>query len=166
MQLLPESSAPSDFDFIIGDWTVHHRRLNSRLTGCTDWTEFTGLSSTRRILGGFGNIEDNVLHFPEGDLCAVALRSFDRASRTWSIWWLDGTKPHALDTPVTGAFTGSTGVFYADDSLRGVPITVRFLWDANAGGNPKWSQAFSADAGVTWESNWTMEFTRRGLSSV
>jgi hypothetical protein len=68
---------PSDFDFMIGDWRVHHRRLNSRLAGCTDWTEFTGESSTRKILGGFGNVEDNLLHFPDGDVRAVAVRSFD-----------------------------------------------------------------------------------------
>ena len=27
--------------------------------------------------------------------------------------------------------------------------------------NPTWEQAFSADAGATWETNWTMEFRRR-----
>lgn len=37
---------------MIGDWQVRHRRLNARLTGCADWTEFTGKSSTRKILVG------------------------------------------------------------------------------------------------------------------
>jgi hypothetical protein len=166
MSLPDDTAAPGDFDFIIGDWNVQHRRLNSRLSGCTDWTGFTGLSSTRHVLGGFGNIEDNLLHFPDGDVRAVALRSFDRASRTWSIWWLDGTNPHVLDTPVTGAFTDTVGEFYADDTLRGIPIRVRFRWQVNAGANPTWEQAFSADAGATWETNWTMEFSRRGLPSL
>lgn len=77
--------APSDFDFILGHWTVAHRRLNSRLTGCVEWTEFTGTSSTRKILSGFGNVEDNILDFPEGSVHAAALRSFDPNSRTWAI---------------------------------------------------------------------------------
>lgn len=160
MPLPPETSAPTDFDFIIGDWRVAHRRLNQRLSGCTDWTAFDGLSSTRKMLGGFGNVEDNLLRFPEGEVRAAAFRSFDRATRRWSIWWLDGRNPHQLDTPVIGAFAGGTGVFYADDSLRGMPIKVRFTWNANPGGDPSWEQAFSPDGGASWETNWTMVFRR------
>jgi hypothetical protein len=151
---------PSDFDFMIGTWNVRHRRLNSRLTGCTEWTEFSGRSSTCKILGGFGNVEDNVLRFPDGEVRAAAFRSFDPATRTWAIWWLDGRHPHHLDVPVVGGFTGHLGVFYADDTLNGAPVRIRFRWNANPGGNPTWEQAFSGDAGATWETNWTMEFVR------
>lgn len=160
---MPTSSrtaAPTDFDFIIGDWQVRHRRLNSRLTGCTDWTEFAGTSSTRKILGGFGNVEDNVLCFPEAEVRAAAFRSFDPAAKTWAIWWLDGRAPHTLDVPVVGGFVGSAGTFFADDNLDGQPIKVRFAWHSNPGGNPIWEQALSADDGSTWEANWVMEFIR------
>jgi hypothetical protein len=153
--------APSDFDFVIGDWQVQHRRLNSRLTGCADWTEFVGTSSTRKILGGFGNVEDNVLKFPDGEIRAAAFRSFDKASQEWAIWWLDGRAPHNLDVPVVGSFAGPTGTFFASDCLDGKPITVRFIWYANAGSNPVWEQAFSDDDGKSWETNWVMEFVRR-----
>ena len=111
-------------------------------------------------MGGLGNIEDNLLGFPEGEVRAVALRSFDRTSRTWSIWWLDGRNPHQLDVPVIGRFTDAVGTFHARDTLRGAPIDVRFIWKANPGGSPTWEQAFSPDAGRTWETNWTMEFLR------
>lgn len=154
------SAEPSDFDFIIGRWRVLHRRLNERLSGCTDWTEFDGTSSTRKILGGFGNVEDNVLQFPGGEVRAAAVRSFDPRSGTWAIWWLDGRAPHSLGVPVVGRFDGPVGTFLADDSLDGRAITVRFVWRANPGGNPQWEQAFSADGGKTWEINWVMEFVR------
>ena len=71
MPLPSEPHAPTDFDFIIGDWRVHHRRLNARFANCTEWTEFSGRSSTSKILGGFGNLEDNILHFPDGAFRAV-----------------------------------------------------------------------------------------------
>ena len=151
---------PADFDFIIGDWKVRHRRLNSRLTGCTEWTEFLGTSSTRKILGGFGNVEDNLLCFPEGPVRAAAFRSFDSKSQSWSIWWLDGRAPHNLDVPVIGSFVNNVGVFYASDMLDGRPIKVRFIWHPNLDSNPRWEQAFSADDGTTWETNWTMDFHR------
>jgi hypothetical protein len=158
-----QTSPPTDFDFIIGDWHVHHRRLNSRLTACTEWTDFLGTSSTRKILGGLGNVEDNVLHFPQGQVRAAAFRSFDLESQSWSIWWLDGRVPHTLDAPVVGAFVKGVGLFYANDMLEGRPIKVRFTWNPNPGGNPLWEQAFSGDGGSTWETNWTMDFRRNAV---
>lgn len=100
MHLPAEENAPRDFDFIIGDWLVKHHRLNSRFTNCKESTEFDGLSSTVKTLGGFGNLEDNVLYFPEGSFRALALRSFCIKSDTWSIWRLDARKPTTLDVPV------------------------------------------------------------------
>ena len=155
------SKSPTDFDFMVGNWNVRHRRLNERLTGCLEWTEFEGLSTTRKILGGFGNVEDNVLHFPSGSVNAVALRSYNVDEKTWAIWWLDGRAPHNLDVPVVGQFSDARGLFFAEDVLDGKPIKVRFTWNANPGSNPTWEQAFSSDGGGSWESNWTMEFERR-----
>ncbi|MES2938822.1 MAG: DUF1579 domain-containing protein [Pseudomonadota bacterium] len=153
-----QAGAPGDFDFAIGDWSVRHRRLKERLKGSDDWVEFAGRSSTRRILGGFGNLEDNLLHLPESSYRAVALRSYDAQAGTWSIWWLDGRVPGVLDVPVVGAFRDGVGEFLADDTLDGRPIQVRFRWDARTPARPRWEQAFSADQGVSWETNWTMEF--------
>lgn len=149
-----------DFDFEFGSFAVHHRRLNSRLSGCEDWTTFEGRCITRPILGGLGNIEDNELDLPEGLYRAVALRSFDPKSGLWAIWWLDSRAPHALDVPVKGRFDGPIGLFYADDVLDGRDIKVRFTWDKRNLDEPRWEQAFSADGGSTWEINWVMRFTR------
>lgn len=155
-----DASAPADFDFIIGDWQVMHERLNARLADCTEWTAFEGRTSTRKIMGGWGNLEDNLLHLPTGDYRAAAMRSFDRETGTWAIWWLDGRAPHALDTPVKGAFENGVGLFYSEDVLEGRPIRVRFTWSVGDDGHPRWAQAFSPDSGATWETNWRMQFIR------
>ena len=55
MSVQASRSGAGDFDFFIGRWRVHHRRLNERLAGCKDWTEFDGSCETRKILGGLGN---------------------------------------------------------------------------------------------------------------
>ncbi len=154
------ASSANDFDFIIGDWRVHHRRLKERLSGCREWVEFEGSSSARKILGGFGNIDDNVLDLPDGPYRAATLRSFDPATGLWSIWWLDGRRPHQLDVPVVGRFENGTGLFYADDTLDGAPIKVRFTWSSLDTDAARWEQAFSDDGGNSWETNWTMDFVR------
>jgi hypothetical protein len=153
------SSTRNDFDFAIGDWTVKHRRLKERLSGCTDWVEFAGTMSTRKILGGDGNLEDNFLELPGDHYRAIALRSFDQQTSLWSIWWLDGRNPGHLDVPVVGGFADGKGLFYAADVLDGHPISIRFTWFAS-GTDPRWEQAFSSDDGATWETNWTMDFHR------
>ena len=155
------TSSQADFDFFLGSWIVRHRRLKERLSGCTEWVEFDGTSEAREVLGGFGNIDDNYLDLPTGPYRAVTLRSFDTAKKQWAIWWLDGRSPWSLDTPVVGAFSGGVGTFYADDTLNETSIRVRFIWTLPASDQPRWEQAFSTDRGATWETNWTMEFTRR-----
>ena len=150
----------SDFDFMMGSWTVKHRRLNSRLSGCTDWTEFPGTSTTRKVLGGLGNIEDNDLEFPAGPYRAIAVRSFDAATSLWAIWWLDGRAPHSLDKPVVGSFDGDIGTFYTEDTFDGKRIRIRFLWKKLEPNSARWEQAFCLANGSEWETNWTMDFTR------
>ena len=160
MALGSEANAPSDFAFAVGNWLVAHRRLRERLVGCTEWVDFDGEMSTQPVLGGFGNVEDNLLHLPEGPYRAIAIRSFDPKTRQWAIWWLDARAPHQIDVPVVGSFQDGVGTFYANDHLNGVPIRIRFNWFTSNPNNPRWEQAFSADGAITWETNWTMDFRR------
>ncbi len=161
MPIQLRATRPTDFDFVIGDWSVRHRRLRERLAGCTEWEEFAGEMSTARILGGFGNIEDNRLMFPEGEFRAAALRSYDPATGTWAIWWLDGRFPGRVDVPVVGRFADGVGTFYAEDSFNGAPVRIRFIWSQAGADVLRWEQAFSADQGQSWETNWTMDFARK-----
>lgn len=154
-----EKSGSGDFDFLIGSWRVRHAWLRKRLAGCDDWLHFEGSMRVSALLGGAGNVDDNVLDHPDGLYRAVTLRAFDPAAGTWSIWWLDGRHPAGLDVPVVGTFKDGIGSFYADDVYQGRPIRVRFQWIVPTSGAPRWEQAFSSDGGEHWEINWRMEFT-------
>jgi len=149
-----------DFAFLAGRWRVQHRRLALRLAGCTDWIEFAGTSRMQHALAGQVNVDDNELALPTGPYRALTLRAFDPISATWAIWWLDSRHPHHLDPPVVGRFEAGVGTFYGDDVLDGRPIRVRFLWHDITPTSCRWEQAFSADGGATWETNWVMTFTR------
>lgn len=157
----PNLEHADDFDFQIGAWAVVHRRLKDRLIGSTDWEEFAGTSVMRPVLGGNGNVEDNLLHINSGSYRAMALRSYDTATGAWAIWWLDGRAPHSLDLPVIGRFERGVGSFYADDQIDGRAVRTRFLWLRTDTESPRWEQAMSLDAGGTWETNWTMDFRRQ-----
>jgi len=150
-----------DFDFLVGDWRVHHRRLKERLADSHEWVEFEGTCSMRPLMGGWGNVDDNVLNMPTGAYRGVGLRSYDPKTGQWAIWWLDGRNPFGdLDPPVKGRFEHGVGTFYSDDMLRGKPVRVRYMWSHITPTSAQWEQAFSPDAGKTWETNWMMEFRR------
>ena len=154
--------AVHDFDFLPGTYRVHHRRLVARLAGSDEWQEFDGMSTAWPILGGAGNVDDNVLELPDGTYRAISIRTFDPSTDQWRIWWLDGRAPARLDPPVTGSFENGIGTFIGDDTFNGRPILVRYLWSNITDRTWRWEQSFSPDGGTTWEANWIMDGTRVG----
>ena len=148
-----------DWDFLVGRWSVRHRRLKERLTGCTEWEEFAGTSVNWPTLGGEGNVDDNVIELPGGTYRAVTIRALDAKAGQWLIWWLDQRYP-TIDQPMRGGFKDGVGIFLADEAFNGRPIKVRFRWSEITPTSARWEQAFSPDAGATWETNWVMHFTR------
>ncbi len=81
-----------------------------------------------KLLGGFGNGDDNSGELPAGAYRAATIRSFDPRSRTWSIWWLDARTPGSLEVPVVGGVQEGVGTFPANGTLNGQPFVVRLLW--------------------------------------
>jgi hypothetical protein len=154
-----ENDGRNDFDFLIGTWNVHHRRLIERLKGCTDWEKFEGETVDRKFLNGLGNMDENILHRKTGSVHAMSMRLFNPISKEWSIYWstdLTGS----LDVPMIGGFQDGRGEFYSQEVYDGQHIYSRFIWSKITANSCQWEQAFSIDGGKTWETNWIMEFVR------
>jgi hypothetical protein len=149
----------SDFDFWPGEWEIHNRRLRERLAGSDEWEEFEARGTAWKILDGHGNADEYRTEH-EGGFVGMSFRFFDPETRLWSIYWADSRRAGLLDPPVLGSFEGDVGVFEGDDTFDGKPIRVRFTWSGVTTPTPRWEQAFSEDAGETWETNWEMEFSR------
>lgn len=148
-----------DFAFLLGEWTVHHR---VRRAGTADeWTEFEGTCRNRTLIGGQANVEEHTFNRPPGVTHGIAIRAFDPRTHLWAIWWIDARDPHgALDPPVKGRFINGIGTFYSDQLIDGKPTRTRFIWSQITGTSARWEQAYSLDAGKTWQTNWIMEFKR------
>ena len=153
-------SQQAAFDFLVGNWTVHHRYLRRRLGGCTDWIEFPGTCSMHKILGGFANMDDGDIDHPSGRYAGVSLRTYNPEKESWSIYWLDSRYPGQIFPPVHGRFVEGIGTFEGDDMHDGRAIKVRFLWSRITPTSARWEQAFLAGDGTDWETNWIMDFTR------
>jgi hypothetical protein len=148
-----------DFDFLLGTWRVHHRRLKGRLAGSSEWEEFDTRCVAAPIWGGAGNIDELVGESPSGTLRGVTLRLFDPASRQWRLHWANADRG-ILDQPMIGGFSDGRGEFHDQELFNGRAIFVRFVWSDIRPTSARWEQAFSEDGGRTWETNWTMELSR------
>jgi hypothetical protein len=151
----PLPGSLNDFDFLVGRWHVRHRCLIRNT-----WEEFDGECSMQQLLGGQANFDENNWASPGDANQAIAIRVFDPAHDTWSIFWLDRRWPSTFGPPVIGGFDGDHGIFFGDDELDGQPIRVRFDWFIDGADSCRWEQAFSTDGGIAWETNWQMQFTR------
>ena len=150
-----------DFDFLVGHWQAHHRKLKHRLAHSQEWTEFDGTLDNQALMGGYSNVDDTVLNIPGAPYRGVALRSFDPQSQQWSIWWLDSRTPSdPLDPPMIGSFHQGLGTFYGDDTVNGKRVRARFLWSKITSTSGHWEQADSPDGGKTWETNWVQDIQR------
>ena len=155
-----ERATSRDFDFWMGKWHVRNRRLARRLAGSDDWDEFEakrGGEAAARWVGERGR----VLHRLRGRLHRHVFPVLRPESRLWSIYWATAAGP-GCSTARDRILPGDTGIFEGEDTFDGRPIRVRFTWSGVTTPTPRWEQAFSADGGNTWETNWVMEFTPTG----
>ena len=151
-----------DFDFLIGDWKAHVRRLPLRLQGSNVWVEYNGISNHKKLLDSNANFEEFDVSSPDKKLRikAQTLRLYNPESHQWSIYLVDLDKGTLDLPPVVGQFNGKRGEFYNQQTWEGRAVLVRYVWLNISPQSSRMEQSFSADGGKTWEVNWICELSR------
>lgn len=155
----PASAGQRDFDWEIGAWKTHLRRLQRPLTGSTIWVEYHGTTVVREVWNGRANLVELNVKGPAGAIEALSLRLYNPDSRQWSLNFANSATG-ALSTPAIGGFSDGRGEFYNQENLDGRPIFVRFIIECESKDVCRFEQAFSDDGGKTWEVNWIATDTR------
>jgi hypothetical protein len=155
----PLRDGQHDFDFEIGTWATHLRRLKAPLTGSTDWVEYEGISVVRPIWGGRANLVELDVAGSAGRIEGLNLRLYRPQARQWSLTFASSANG-LLVTPAIGAFEDGRGTFYSQEDLEGRAILSRFVVSDISPTSCRFEQAFSDDWGTTWESNWIAVDTR------
>lgn len=161
-QAAQQRDGAHDFDFLIGDWKAHVKRLPDRLVGSNAWFEYDGISRHKKILDSNANFEEFEVDNPEKHLHikAQTLRLYNPDSHQWSIYLVDVDKGTLGVPPVVGQFTGNRGEFYDQEDYKGRAILVRYVWTNISPKSARMEQSFSADGGRSWEVNWICELSR------
>ena len=148
-----------DFDFEIGTWKTHIRRLQHPLTGSTTWVEYDGTSVVRTIWGGKANMVELEVDGAAGHIEGMSLRLYNPQSRQWSLNFANSAGGE-LSMPTVGEFKNGRGEFYDQESINGRMILVRYIWSDIMSNSARFEQSFSNDGGKNWEVNWIAMDTR------
>ena len=150
------------FDFLMGTWSMHFRKLVHPLSGSHEWIDFEGTSTVRPLWDGRGNTEEGVMDMPapRGREHVLTVRLYNEKTHQWSLY-IGGDTMGILMPPQVGQFDASgVGQFLADDTFQNKKIIIRYKWMPKDADHCRFEQSFSADDGKTWETNWTTDYTR------
>jgi hypothetical protein len=148
-----------DFDFHIGIWKTHLRRLLNPLTGSTTWVEYDGTTVVRKVWNGRANLVELVADGPAGHFEGLSLRLYNPQSHQWSLNFAN-INSGTIAQPTIGEFKNGRGEFFDQETLNGRAIFVRFIISDITPNSCRFEQSFSDDGGKTWEVNWLAIDTR------
>jgi hypothetical protein len=159
---LPQQDGSHDFDFLIGDWKAHVRRLPDRLNNSNTWVVYDGTSNHKKLLDSNANFEEFDVTSTDKKLRikAQTLHLYNPTTRQWSIYLLDLDNGTLDSPPVVGQFTADRGEFFHQEDFKGRTILVRYVWLNPSLNSSRMEQSFSPDGGKTWEVNWICELSR------
>jgi hypothetical protein len=154
-----EQEQPHDFEFELGSWSIHLKRLLHPLSGSKEWVEFNGTTVTRKVWGGRSQIEEFEVNNPSAHIEGLTLRLYEPQSHQWYLYWAN-SKNGILAQPTIGEFKNGRGEFFDQEPFNGRAILVRYVWSGITPNTAHFEQSFSDDGGETWEVNWITDQVR------
>ena len=158
-QATTQRDGQHDFDPLIGSWKFHLKRRVNPLTGSNTWVEFEGTGVCYKIWDGRAQYDTIELDSPNGHIEGLTVRLYNPQSHQWRLYWAN-SKIGLMDPPQVGEFKNGVGDFFAQDTINGRTILVRFEWSRMDTNSPHFEQSFSDDGGKTWEVNWITDQTK------
>jgi hypothetical protein len=143
-----------DFDYLIGKWKYHLRRLEHPLTGSTTWVEFDGTGVCRKVWDGRAQLDELEVDGPSGHIEGLTLRLYNPKSHQWYLNWMASQNVGAFGVPTVGSFANGRGEFFDQEPINGRMVFVRYVWSDMTPTSAHFEQSFSDDGGKTWEVNW------------
>ena len=148
-----------DFDFEIGTWKTHLKRLLHPLTGSSTWVECDGTTTVSKVWNGRANLVELEADCPSGHFEGLNLRIYNPQSHQWSLNFAN-SRDGSLTQPTIGEFKNGRGEFFDQETFNGRAILVRFVISDITPDLCRFEQSFSDDGGKTWEVNWIATDTR------
>ena len=123
----PAADGQHDFDFNIGVWRTHIRRVLDPWSGSTRSIELNGTVTVRKVWGGRAQLEEIEADGPNGHWEGLTLFVYNPQAHQWSQSFIN-SKAGVLEPPLIGSFKDGRGELFSQDTFKGRSILTRGVW--------------------------------------
>ena len=154
-----------DFDFNIGVWHTHIKRILNPLAGSTESYEMDGTVTVRKVWAGRAQIEEIEADGPKGHWEGLTLFLYNPESHQWSQTFAN-SKQGVLSVPLVGSFINGHGELYSQDTVEEKSILVRGVWSDITPDAHRYEESYSNDGGKSWKAAFIGSLTRDSKSAT
>jgi hypothetical protein len=148
-----------DFDFNIGTWKTHIKRILDPLSGASHFVELNGTVTVRKVWDGRAQLEEIEADGPNGHWQGMTLFLYNPEAHQWSQTFVNSGNG-VLNPPLIGEFKEERGELFASDTYKDRTILVRGVWSNIQPNSHHFEESYSEDGGRTWAPAFVAELTR------
>jgi hypothetical protein len=151
-----------DFDFNIGVWHTHIKRMLDPFASGSESVELNGTVTVRKVWDGKAELEEIETDGPKGHWQALTLFLYNPSAHQWSQSFVNskvGTL--SLSSTNIGEFKDGRVVLVGQDNgVTDKTILVRAVWSDIKPDSHRYEETYSNDGGMTWVTSFVANLTR------
>jgi hypothetical protein len=147
-----------DFDFNIGVWHTHIKRILDPFAGSSESVELNGTVTVRKVWDGKAELEEIEADGPKGHWEGLTLFLYNPRAQQWSQSFAN-SKVGILSANI-GEFKDGRVVLTGQDTVNDKAILVRAVWSDIKPESHQYEESYSNDGGTTWVRSFIAYLTR------
>ena len=151
-----------DFDFDIGVWHTHIKRILDPFASDSGSMELNGTITVREVWGGKAELEEVEVDGPKGHWEGLSLLLYNPGAHQWSQSYVNSKVGAFSSSDATvGEFKDGRGVLVGQDSTTyDKTILVKVIYSDIKPDSHQYAEWYSNDGGTTWVLSFTANLTR------
>jgi hypothetical protein len=146
-----------DFDFNMGTWHTHIKRILDPFASSSESVELNGTVTVRKVWDG-AELEEIEADGPKGHWEGLTLFLYNPSAHQWSQSFAN-SKVGTLSSNV-GEFKDGRVVLIGQDTVNDKTILVRAMWSDIKPDSHQYEESYSNDGGMTWVRSFIANLTR------
>jgi len=150
-----------DFDFNIGVWHTHIKRVLDPFASSSESVELNGTVTVRKVWDGKAELEEIEADGPKGHWEGLTLFLYNPNAHQWSQSFVNskvGTLSWSSSN--VGEFKNGRVVLVGQDTVNNRMILVRAVWSDIKPESHQYEESYSNDGGATWVRSFIAKLTR------
>ena len=148
-----------DFDFNVGVWHTHIRRVLDPFASSSGSVELNGTVTVRKVWDGKAELEEIEADGPKGHWEGLSLFLYNPSAHQWSQSFAN-SKVGTLSSNIGEFKDGRVVLVGQDNSVSDKTILVRAVWSDIKPDSHQYEEWYSNDGGTTWVRSFTANLTR------